>query len=231
MSKLELINHKSYPRNRSESIRLKNPTRIELYTQDSSSREQAINSETELHEQARAERRGKLRTFTPTEGPVHGLVLPEEPEPPGPRRRRLLRDAVRRRGRHRRRRGGGRLLRRSSHDGATEQETRPFDRQAGSMGPGGREEQRSSPLLALVCWPFSLVSSLLRSFLAKLWNWTGGWMFFLTGTGKKGSEGERGFCEDTSLSLTGELSWILGMKSNHLCAELDAVRESGWDTR
>jgi len=168
-------------------------------------------AETELREKTRAKKRGKLRTFTPTEGPVHGLVLPEEPEPPGPRRRRLLR--------------------RSGQDGATEQETRPLDRQAGSMGPGGREEQRSSPLLALVCWPFSLVSSLLRSFLAKLWNWTGGWMFFLTGTGKKGSEGERGFCEDTSLSLTGELSWILGMKSNHLCAELDAVRESGWDTR
>jgi len=54
-------------------------------------------AETELREKTRAKKRGKLRTFTPTEGPVHGLVLPEEPEPPGPRRRRLLRDAVRRR--------------------------------------------------------------------------------------------------------------------------------------
>jgi hypothetical protein len=199
MSKLELINHKSYPRNRSESIRLKNPTRIELYTQDSSSREQAINSETELHEQARAERRGKLRTFTPTESPVHGLVLPKEPEAPGPRgrRRRLLRDAVPRRGRRRRRRGGGRLLRGCSHGRARNQTSRAAGRIDGSGGSRG-----VSPLcaVALACWPF-LWSRLLRYFLAKLW--TGGCgRFPRQEPGRKRSEGERGFREGTSVSLT-----------------------------
>jgi len=152
MSKLELINHKSYPRNRSESIRLKNPTRIELYTQDSSSREQAINSETELHEQARAERRGKLRTFTPTESPVHGLVLPKEPEAPGPRgrRRRLLRDTVPRRGR-----------RRTPPPRVQPWTSEKPDLSSGRQDRWERREQRSFPLVCcgLGVLAFSLVSS------------------------------------------------------------------------